>query len=191
MSSRTKKGLIAAGVVAVLGVGGAAVAVGTDEAGDDDATQKSITGSALQKASDAALEHTGGGRSTETEVGDEESYYEVEVTTDEGQHGRAARQELQRREQRGRLRRRRGRGLGVRIGGVIEVDAPNAELRQAADAAVSAAGLDGHLAIELVDEDRIRELNRDYRGKDEPTDVLSFPVDEASARRRGRASSAT
>ena len=64
---------------------------------------------------------------------------------------------------------------------MIEVDAPNAELRQAADAAVSAAGLDGHLAIELVGEERIRELNRDYRGKDEPTDVLSFPVDEAAA----------
>ena len=61
---------------------------------------------------------------------------------------------------------------------MIEVDAPNAELRQAADAAVSAVGLDGHLAIELVGEDRIRELNREYRGKDEPTDVLSFPVDE-------------
>jgi probable rRNA maturation factor len=63
---------------------------------------------------------------------------------------------------------------------VIEVDAPSAELRQAADAAVSAAGLDGHLAIELVDEQRIQALNRDYRGKDEPTDVLSFPVDEAA-----------
>jgi probable rRNA maturation factor len=34
------------------------------------------------------------------------------------------------------------------------------------------------LAIELVSEDRIRELNRDHRGKDEPTDVLSFPIDE-------------
>jgi probable rRNA maturation factor len=39
---------------------------------------------------------------------------------------------------------------------------------------------DGHLAIELVDSERIRELNRDYRGRDEPTDVLSFPVDEAA-----------
>ena len=85
MSSRTKKGLIAAAVVAVLGAGGAAIAVGTYEAGDDDATQKSISGSALKKASDAALEHTGGGTVTETEVGDEESYYEVEVSTDEGQ----------------------------------------------------------------------------------------------------------
>jgi probable rRNA maturation factor len=63
---------------------------------------------------------------------------------------------------------------------VTEIDAPNAELRQAADAAVSAAGLDGHLAIELVDEQRIRELNHDHRGKDEPTDVLSFPIDAAA-----------
>ena len=37
---------------------------------------------------------------------------------------------------------------------------------------------DGHLAIELVDEQRIRELNREHRGKDGPTDVLSFPIDE-------------
>jgi probable rRNA maturation factor len=37
---------------------------------------------------------------------------------------------------------------------------------------------DGHLAIELVGEERIRELNRDHRGKDAPTDVLSFPIDE-------------
>ena len=32
--------------------------------------------------------------------------------------------------------------------------------------------------MELVDEDRIRELNREHREKDEPTDVLSFPIDE-------------
>ena len=85
MKSRTKKGLVAAAVVAALGVGGAAVAIGTDEAGDDDATERAIEGSALQKASDAALEYTGGGEVTDTEVGDEESYYEVEVTTDDGQ----------------------------------------------------------------------------------------------------------
>ena len=33
--------------------------------------------------------------------------------------------------------------------------------------------------MQLVDEARIRELNRDHRGIAEPTDVLSFPVDEA------------
>jgi probable rRNA maturation factor len=44
---------------------------------------------------------------------------------------------------------------------------------------LSAAGVtDGHLAIELVDEQRIRQLNREHRGKDAPTDVLSFPIDE-------------
>jgi probable rRNA maturation factor len=38
---------------------------------------------------------------------------------------------------------------------------------------------DGHLAIQLVDAERIRSLNREHRGRDRPTDVLSFPVDEA------------
>jgi probable rRNA maturation factor len=37
---------------------------------------------------------------------------------------------------------------------------------------------DGHLAVELVHEDRIRALNREHRDRDTPTDVLSFPVDE-------------
>jgi probable rRNA maturation factor len=45
--------------------------------------------------------------------------------------------------------------------------------------ALASAGIaDGHVAIEFVDSERIRELNRDHRGKDEPTDVLSFGVDE-------------
>jgi probable rRNA maturation factor len=38
---------------------------------------------------------------------------------------------------------------------------------------------DGHVAIEFVSADQIRSLNRDHRGKDTPTDVLSFPVDGA------------
>jgi uncharacterized membrane protein YkoI len=85
MNSGTKKGLIAAGVVAALGAGGAAIAIGSSGTGDDEGTQRAITGEALQKASDAALAHTGGGKVTETEVNDEESYYQVEVTTDKGQ----------------------------------------------------------------------------------------------------------
>lgn len=36
---------------------------------------------------------------------------------------------------------------------------------------------DGHLAVELVTSERIAELNLEYRGKEGPTDVLSFPVD--------------
>jgi probable rRNA maturation factor len=54
------------------------------------------------------------------------------------------------------------------------------ELRPAVLAALEGADVrDGHLSLELVDERRIRELNRAYRGRDEPTDVLSFPIDGA------------
>ena len=62
---------------------------------------------------------------------------------------------------------------------MIEIEAPSEELRRAAEGALAAAGLEGHLAVEIVDSERIRELNRDHRGRDVPTDVLSFPVDEA------------
>ena len=43
-----------------------------------------ITGPDLDAASAAALAYLGEGRVTATEVGDEESYYEVEVTLDDG-----------------------------------------------------------------------------------------------------------
>ncbi len=66
---------------AAVGAAGVAVAGG---AGDDDASDTPISASDIQRASDAALAHTGGGRVTETEVGDEESLYEVEVTLDNG-----------------------------------------------------------------------------------------------------------
>jgi len=80
---RTTTIIAAAGLATVLVGGGVsyAIAQGGD---DDDGTQRSITGADLQRASAAALAATGGGRVTETEVGDEESYYEVEVTLDDG-----------------------------------------------------------------------------------------------------------
>ena len=54
-----------------------------------------------------------------------------------------------------------------------------AELRPAVAAALEAAGVeDGHLAVEIVDAGRISRLNREHRGKDAPTDVLAFPIDE-------------
>ena len=73
-------------VAAASGVAAAAASIGiaVANAGDDDETERPISGDALEKASDAALEHTGGGRVTGTEVGDEESLYEVEVTLDDG-----------------------------------------------------------------------------------------------------------
>jgi probable rRNA maturation factor len=54
------------------------------------------------------------------------------------------------------------------------------DLREAVGAALAAAGVaEGHLSVELVNENRIRELNREHRSNDEPTDVLAFPIDGA------------
>ena len=74
---------IAAAAVAVIVVGGAGTAI-AGASGDDDASDTPIPSPALEQAEKAALEETGGGTVTETEVGDEESYYEVEVTLDNG-----------------------------------------------------------------------------------------------------------
>jgi probable rRNA maturation factor len=54
------------------------------------------------------------------------------------------------------------------------------ELREAVAATLAAAGVaDGHVSVELVTGERIRELNRRHRDRDRPTDVLSFPIDGA------------
>jgi probable rRNA maturation factor len=51
-------------------------------------------------------------------------------------------------------------------------------VREAALAALAAAGVDdGHLAIAFVRPEQIAVLNREHRGKEGPTDVLSFPID--------------
>jgi probable rRNA maturation factor len=53
------------------------------------------------------------------------------------------------------------------------------EVEELCALAFSSAGIgEGHAAVEFVDEDRIRELNLEFRRIDEPTDVLSFGVDE-------------
>jgi probable rRNA maturation factor len=44
-------------------------------------------------------------------------------------------------------------------------------------AAASMGVLDAHVAIEFVDGARIEELNSEYRDRQTPTDVLSFPID--------------
>ena len=41
----------------------------------------------------------------------------------------------------------------------------------------SAPADDAELTVRIVDEAEIRELNRCYRGKDKPTNVLSFPAE--------------
>ena len=78
----TRRYAILGAVVVALGAAGGGVALAS--AGDDDATDTPITGAALERAKAAALAHTGGGEVTGTEVGDEESLYEVEVTLEDG-----------------------------------------------------------------------------------------------------------
>ena len=85
MRGKTKGVLAAVAAVAALGAGAAAIAGASGSAEDgSEGPDQAIIGSALDRASAAALDHTGGGEVTDTEVGDEESYYEIEVTRDDG-----------------------------------------------------------------------------------------------------------
>ena len=57
-----------------------------------------------------------------------------------------------------------------------------ADFQRWAEAALAAAAASEHrgtgdIAIRLVEADEIQQLNRDYRHKDKPTNVLSFPFD--------------
>ncbi len=77
MQKRTKVFL----TVAALSLAGGAGLAGAAVSGDDDAP---ITGDALEQAMAAALAETGGGEVTETEIGDDEAFYEVEVRMPDG-----------------------------------------------------------------------------------------------------------
>ena len=45
---------------------------------------------------------------------------------------------------------------------------------------------DSALSLSLVDDAEIQEMNRDHRGKDKPTDVLSFPLYEPGEEEAGQ-----
>ena len=82
MRDKLKGAIIAAVVLVALAIGGAAIAGAAG--GGDDGNGKPITGTSLDRASAVALDHTGGGKVTGTEVNDEEGAYEVEVTRADG-----------------------------------------------------------------------------------------------------------
>jgi uncharacterized membrane protein YkoI len=102
MTDKLKVAAGTAAAIAALGLGGAAIA-GASGPGSDTRTDKPvaaqesdrggdraerpdkpIAGQALQRAQAVALQATGGGKVTDTEVGDEEGAYEVEVTRADG-----------------------------------------------------------------------------------------------------------
>jgi len=64
----------------------------------------------------------------------------------------------------------------------VTVDEPLLNvIRDAVEAVLRREGRstdEAEVSVALVDDDYIRELNREYRGIDAPTDVLSFPMDE-------------
>jgi probable rRNA maturation factor len=72
--------------------------------------------------------------------------------------------------------------LDIEVLGIDQLvpDAPTAlEVRELCVLALASAGIEeGHMAVEFVGAERIHDLNREYRDKDAPTDVLSFGVDE-------------
>ena len=66
------------------------------------------------------------------------------------------------------------------LGGPGPILVPLEEVERLVALALASAGVDsGHVAVEFVSAERITELNAAHRGKDEPTDVLSFPIDGA------------
>ena len=72
--------VIAGTTVLTVGAVGGAVALTSN----DDTRDQPIPSADREQAEEAALGATGGGTVTGTEVGDEESLYEVEVTLDDG-----------------------------------------------------------------------------------------------------------
>ena len=69
-------------------------------------------------------------------------------------------------------------GLEVEVLGAPD-GLPADEVERLVALALASAGVDdGHVAVEFVGSERIHALNREHRGKDRPTDVLSFPIDE-------------
>lgn len=63
-------------------------------------------------------------------------------------------------------------------------------LKLAAEAARKAAKLKGGFTILLAGDTKLRALNRDFRGKNRPTNVLSFPSEFLNGRTSGRSASA-
>jgi probable rRNA maturation factor len=64
---------------------------------------------------------------------------------------------------------------------VLGDDLPAERVRHACILAAATAGIeDGHVAVAFVAADEIAALNAEHRGKEGPTDVLSFPVDGAA-----------
>lgn len=62
--------------------------------------------------------------------------------------------------------------IQARFGRAVRQRTLNAFLKKASEA----AGLKGDVSVMLTGDEELRRLNREFRGKNRPTDVLSFPA---------------
>lgn len=76
MTPRTRWIALALAVVAVAAGAGIVIANGQDE--------EPLTGTDLERATEAALAHTGGGTVIESEIGDDGAAYGIEIRRDDG-----------------------------------------------------------------------------------------------------------
>jgi len=73
--------------------------------------------------------------------------------------------------------------VDVRVESPLWQTQPQAEetIRAAIAQATAFADVDGEISVLLTDDAEIARLNRDWRGMDKPTNVLSFPAPETGA----------
>ena len=67
--------------------------------------------------------------------------------------------------------------LGLEIGSAAKNLPDEAQIRQWVEAALQGRKAQAEVSIRIVDEDESSALNEDYRGKQGPTNVLSFPFE--------------
>ncbi len=68
----------------------------------------------------------------------------------------------------------------IGAGAVSETGPSFSDVQQLTALALGSAGVDdGHVAVSFVEEEEMERINREHRGRDEVTDVLSFPIDGA------------
>ena len=84
MDRRMKIVIGTAAATVIAGVAASGVAGAAEDPGGDTGSDVAITGTDLEKTSEAALDATGGGKVVDSEVEDEENGYEVEVNLDDG-----------------------------------------------------------------------------------------------------------
>ncbi|MCL6442954.1 MAG: rRNA maturation RNase YbeY [Alicyclobacillus sp.] len=68
--------------------------------------------------------------------------------------------------------------LDVRVPVPEALQVDEALVERVLETAAAHVGRGGEVSVSLVDDEEIHALNRDYRGVDAPTDVLSFALEE-------------